>query len=258
MTMSTQDSSPVATLMSDLGIGSEESTPMEETSNNTDDNESIANDSDTSTLTDDNADKSNTETVEADTETLEDKINKIQAELEKANKRISDKDRYINELKQGKQEDKSKEVLTEEKEESTFWDDPEGNFKKMSEQLRIANLRIDEQAYASDKSDYWKVVNGESIQEAFKEDNDFMNEFQRSNKPYELAYEYLKSKTETKVQTETRTREQMKEELRKELLKEMGVKDNREAPPSINSLGSNSSSKKPIVEDGFAAVFGLE
>ena len=252
----TQDSSPVATLMSDLGIGSDESTPTEEESNNTNDNESIANDSDTSTLTDDNADKSNTETVEADTETLEEKITKIQADLEKANKRISDKDRYINELKQGKQEDKKDNVL--EAEESTFWDDPEGNFKKMNEQLRIANLRIDEQAYASDKSDYWKVVNGESIQEAFKEDGTFMEEFQRSNKPYELAYEYLKSKTETKVQTETRTREQMKEELRKELLKEMGVKDNREAPPSINSLGSNSSSKKPIVEDGFAAVFGLE
>ena len=46
-----------------------------------------------------------------------------------------------------------------------------------------------------------------------------MNDFQRSNKPYELAYEYLKSKTETKVQTETRTREQMKEELRKDFAK---------------------------------------
>ena len=252
----THDSSPVATLMSDLGIGSEESTPtMEDNSNNS--NESIANDSDTSTLNkDDSADKANAEIPEGNTETLEDKINKIQAELEKANKRISDKDRYINELKQGKQEEKEKEVLEVEQEETTFWDDPEGNFKKIAEQLRIANLRIDEQAYASDKPDYWKVVNGESIQEAFKDDTSFMNDFQRSNKPYELAYEYLKSRTETKVQTETRTREQMKEELRKELLKEMGVKNDKEVPPSINNIGSNNSTRKNVIEDGFAAVFG--
>ena len=183
--MTTQDNSPVATLMSDLGIGSEESTPtMEDNSNNS--NESIANDSDTSTQSDDSTDKANAEIPEGNTETLEEKINKIQAELEKANKRISDKDRYINELKQGKQEEKEKEVLEVEQEETTFWDDPEGNFKKIAEQLRIANLRIDEQAYASDKPDYWKVVNGESIQEAFKDDVSFMNDFQRSNKPYEL------------------------------------------------------------------------
>jgi adenylate cyclase class IV len=147
--------------------------------------------------------------------------------------------------------------LEVEQEETTFWDDPEGNFKKIAEQLRIANLRIDEQAYASDKPDYWKVVNGESIQEAFKDDVSFMNDFQRSNKPYELAYEYLKAKTETKVQTETRTREQMKEELRKELLKELGLKNDKEVPPSINNIGSNNSTRKNVIEDGFAAVFGL-
>ena len=83
-----------------------------------------------------------------------------------------------------------------------------------------------------------------------------MNDFQRSNKPYELAYEYLKARTETKVQTETRTREQMKEELRKELLKEMGVKNDKEVPPSINNIGSNNSTRKNVIEDGFAAVFG--
>ena len=67
----------------------------------------------------------------------------------------------------------------------------------------------------------------------------------------------LKAKTETKVQTETRTREQMKEELRKELLKELGLKNDKEVPPSINNIGSNNSTRKNVIEDGFAAVFGL-
>ena len=67
--MTTQDNSPVATLMSDLGIGSEESTPtMEDNSNNS--NESIANDSDTSTQSDDSTDKANAEIPEGNTETL--------------------------------------------------------------------------------------------------------------------------------------------------------------------------------------------
>lgn len=250
--MPTQDTSPVATLMSDLGIGSEESTPMEDNSNNTD-NESIANDSDTSTLTDDSTENSTvTDTQNSDTETLEQRMEKLVAELDKANKRISDKDRYINELKQSKQEVKEDKVLTDE---STFWDDPEGNFKKLNEQLRIANLRIDESAYASDKPDYWKTVNGQAIQDAFKEDATFMQEFQTSDKPYEVAYEYLKSRNETKAQTETRQREQLKEELRKELLKEIGIKDKKEVPPSINNVGSGSS-KSTVPEDGFMSVFG--
>lgn len=253
----THDNSPVATLMSDLGIGSEESTPtMEDNSNNS--NESIANDSDTSTLNkDDSTDKANAEIPEGNTETLEDRINRIQAELEKANKRISDKDRYINELKQGKQEKEEKEVLEVEQEETTFWDDPEGNFKKIAEQLKTTHLELNEKIYALDKPDYWDIVTKETVEQAFKEDASFLKDVQRSNKPYEVAYEYLKSKTETKIQTETRTREQMKEELRKELLKELGLKNDKEVPPSINNIGSNNSTRKNVIEDGFAAVFGL-
>ena len=49
----------------------------------------------------------------------------------------------------------------------------------------------------------------------------------------------------------------MKEELRKELLKELGLKNDKEVPPSINNIGSNNSTRKNVIEDGFAAVFGL-
>ena len=95
MLMATQeDKSPVASLMEDLGIGSDDSTPvMDDDSKNP---EQI--DSDTPTLDEDGKvpeEAEETDTAKADTEPSEDEITALKAELEKANKRISDKDKYI-------------------------------------------------------------------------------------------------------------------------------------------------------------------
>lgn len=257
--MSTQEvNSNITNLMSDLGISSTESTPaMEEEVNNTTD-ELIANNSNDSTnIVDESLGETETETVNnTDTDTN--------------SKRLRDKDRHINEqrreidtLKKQVEELISKsnnQKVTEEvsQDNSTnFWDDPEGNFAKIREEVKITNLRLDENAYASSRPDYWDTVNEKSILDAFKEDATFENQFRSSAKPYEIAYEYLKSKNETKQQTIARQKEELETEIRNKILAEYGLdKKAKEVPPSIANVGSSNSKSSSQVADGFTAVFG--
>ena len=262
--MATQDDkSPVASLMEDLGIGSDESTPeMEEESNNPESNES--NDADAPTPEEDGKapeEAEETDTAEADTDTSEDELTALKAELDKANKRISDKDKYINELRQGKTEktETEKTVGDDKTVDEDFWDDPEGKFKDLLGQLHMANLRIDENAYAMKHSDYFEIVNAESIQEAFSTNPEFQEEFQTSSKPYETAYTFLKANLETKQLNDKQQKEQLESEIRDKVLSELGIdKDTpkKKVPPNMQSLGSSSSTEKGASEDGFTSVFG--
>ena len=251
--MSTPETnSPVSDLMQGLGINPEESNPvMEEESNSTTENELT--DSEAATLEQD-ADQSEpqdeTDTVEADTDTSSE-MEQLKAELEKLNKRISDKDKYINELRQQKEQETVEETVSED--EDSFFDDPEGKFKDLVNQLRIANLRIDEQAYAAGKADYWDVVSADSIQDAFRKDATFMEEFNASNRPYEVAYNYL---SEQKT-AQTKSQQELRDSIRAEIMAELGAdKPKRDVPPSINNVGKSPSGVSEAHTDGFSAVFG--
>lgn len=256
--MATQsNTSPVSDLMEGLGIN------PEATTNDVVDNDTNENDlSDFDTATNDDAEMSkastDTDTPTGDTETgdeigeLKAMYEKVMAELETANKRISDKDKYINELRQAKQNEQAQEQEVQEEEDS-FFDDPEGKFKEVLNQLRIANLRIDEQAYASSRKDYWDIVNAEAIQDGFKNNPTFMEEFNTSNKPYEVAYEFLSKQNKQKADSE----KALRESIRQEILKEMGAdKPKKDVPPSINNVGKSLSGVSEAAVDGFSAVFG--
>lgn len=262
--MATQeDKSPVASLMEDLGISSDDSTPvMEDDSNNPKENKSIDPDESTPNTDDNTAGEAEeTDTAEADTETSEDKMTALKAELEKANKRISDKDKYINELRQGNtgKAETEKIVGDDSASEDDFWEDPEGNYKTLLKQLQMANLRIDENAYAMKHTDYFDIVNGESIQDAFNTNPEFKEEFNNSPQPYETAYTFLKANLETEQLNNKQQKEQLESEIRDKVLAELGIdKDTpkKQVPPNMRSLGSTSTSKKDVAEDGFTSVFG--
>ncbi len=259
--MATQDDkSPVVSLMEDLGIGSDDSTPaMEDDSKNPEDTNDV-NDSDAPTPDEDGKaeEAEETDTAEADTEPSEDNITALKAELEKANKRISDKDKYINELRQATPE-KVEKGDGETASEDDFWEDPEGNYKTLLSQLHMANLRIDENAYAMKNADYFDVVNAESIQDAFQTNPEFMEEFNTSARPYETAYTFLKANLETKELNDKQQKDQLESQIRDKVLAELGIdKDTpkKQIPPNMRSLGSASTGKKGGSDDGFTSVFG--
>lgn len=259
--MSTQDKSPVTSLMEGLGIGTEEATQTDVESQDKD----LTLDSDKPTQMDgDNSEP----TVETDpSEESDDTVNTgeletLRAELEKANKRISDKDRYINELKQGKQQGEDATAARDDfdtDDGESFWDDPEANYKKLMNQLQIANLRIDENAYAMKHSDYYDIVNGEALKEAFDAHPEFLNDFNNSNRKYETAYKFLKANMETKQMTAKQQQEKLESEIRAKVLAELGISNDtpkKQVPPNMRSLGSASNAKQESSADGFASVFG--
>ena len=174
-------------------------------------------------------------------------------------KRIADKDAYIQELREAQKN--NKEVVKEEKpqeEEEDFWSNPDEAVKGLKKQLkeqadymRVQDLRIQETVYASTVKDYWTTVNQESLKEAVLNDTDFANDFNKSKEPYKTAYEYLKTKAERKTESD----KSLKEQIRQEILKEMNIKHGREVPPIISG-GSSNTSSRDISSDGFAAVFG--
>lgn len=263
-----EQESPVATLLEDLGIGEEE--PTQEIDGDSEVKEDL-NLSDSTEDSTSNRDENNSE-AEENTETsnddtskyseLEAKLTELTKQQETYEKRLSDKDKYINELKNGKTKNSEDEsVEAEESDNLDFWDDPEGLIKKLQAQIaetneatRIANLRVDESYYAQARPDYLDLVNQDNLIKAFGEDKEFESAFKNSAKPYEVAYEYLKNKQTNKTKQETDYRSQ----IEKEILAKYGLdKKNKEAIPSVNKVGSSTTGRaKAEPEDGFASVFG--
>lgn len=265
--MSTQPESPVANLLEDLGIG--EDNPTQEIDGESNEDLNLSDSTDGSTLTDEQTSETeaNTDTANADTSSqsdMEAKLAELIKKQETYEKRLSDKDKYINELKNGSNDNDAGEEDDSSEEAVGFWDDPESYMAKMQDKItqaneatRIANLRLDESYYARDKQDYFDLVNQDNIVKAFEKDSTFRDEFESSDKPYEVAYKYLKQNQDKIKTEETSLREKIREEERQKVIEEMKKGKNKNVIPSMSNMGSSSgSSKKDTPEDGFASVFG--
>ena len=194
------------------------------------------------------------EDTKADTEpNISDELKK---QIEGLEKRISDKDEYINLLREKSKSEENFDGKTEEVDtpDIDFWDDPEATIKELKETIRLQQMQTHEVAYASTVPDYWKTVNPEDLKKAVATDTDFANTFNGSSEPYRVAYEYLSKQTEAQKASEQSLREQIKAEL----LKEMGMdKPKKEGVPNMGNMGGTSGGKRTeSPDDGFSSVFG--
>jgi len=146
----------------ELGIDSSEATPVTEALENNP--EDFVQDSSTE----------ESGVKEADGHTEPDISLELQKQIEGLEKRIGDKDDYINKLREESKAQEA-EVSTVETEDTTddFWDDPEKKFKDMQETMRIQAMQIAETQYANSVDGYWKTVNQDDLQKAVATDADF-------------------------------------------------------------------------------------
>lgn len=195
---------------------------------------------------------SETETPEA-TEPSE--LDSLREQIAGMEKRIKDKDDFINELREqakAKEEANKQEVDTPD-DEDDFWENPEEKYKQLMQKIELQQLQIQEGYYAQTVEGYFDTVNPDALKEAVSVDAEFAKEFNSSKEPYKVAYEYLSKRKEAKLTEQ----QKLREEIKQELLKEMNVKEKKEVPPNINSSGSsNSSSETDDGLSGFASYFG--
>lgn len=223
----------------ELGIDSTTATPTDAKVDNT---ENFVQDSTT---------EESKEETKTDTEpNISDELKK---QIDGLEKRITDKDEYINLLREQSKAQEA-EVSTDEVDTGTdFWDDPEKIVQDMRETMRVQQMQIQETVYANTVEDYWKTVNPEALKSAVATDTEFANKFNQSTEPFVVAYEYLSKKKEAgKVETET-----LRESIKAELLKEMGLdKPKKQGVPNMGNMGGNTTSKESNdTDDGFASVF---
>ena len=173
-------------------------------------------------------------------------------------KRIADKDDFINELREkakAQEAEENSDTKDVEVENVDFWDDPEGEFNAVKKQLQelkdsIAQDKslITEQAiessYANTVEGYHELVTTQSVRAAAILDPEFDKSMQNSKNIYKTAYEYLSGK---EAEREAK--------YRAKTLKDLNIKEKREVPPSIgNGSSKNSDSDNGI--SGFAEFFG--
>ena len=178
----------------------------------------------------------------------------LQKQIDGLEKRITDKDDYINLLREQSKAQEA-EVNNEEVDASTdFWDDPEKTVQDMRETMRIQQMQIQETVYANTVENYWKTVNPEALKNAVATDTDFTNEFNKSPEPFKVAYEYLSKKNTA----ETASKQTLRDEIKAELLKEMGIdKPKKSGVPNMGNMGGGSGTKTSSASsDGFSSVFG--
>lgn len=276
--MSTQNENPVADLMEGLGM-TDDATGNDADSTNVENNLS---DSDTPTLTDGERSENSNETDTAntgDTETLEngnemeEKLKAYELEIETYKKRISDKDKFINELQQNKNtqnqdgDDASTEnIQTDDIElDDSFWDDPEGKFKALLNQMNsvkqevaTTNFRLDENMFARNVPDYYDVVNPQNIADMQQENPNFVTELQSQENKFQFAYDTLKGRVDSKRSAEEKARQEIEAEVLKKYNIDPNKVQGKQVPPSINNLGSSGGNKAKVGTDGFAEVFGYE
>lgn len=250
-----------------MGAGepkAEETTDLEATTTTEDTPQDMLTDFEEQTST------SQTET-EVDTSEAENTVSPEMLELKKQidgmEKRINDKDAYIEELReasklreQSKQPDSLDNADTDnESVEDDFWDDPIAYVNKMKDEFartqHIQQMQINETHYANTVEDYWGTVNQENLMKAIKSDEGFAEKFNTSKEPYKLAYEYLTEKKSVKAKTEAELREQIKREVMAELGKSPDTKKKETVPSTTNMGGNSGDGKRNEPEDGFMAVF---
>lgn len=239
----------------ELGIGepsventeSQEQEVNQEQSENTD----FVQEQESGTETDNNT-QENTESSE---------LGELRKMIEGMEKRIADKDEYIEKLRaeSKKQSEEAIEDNGVEDSEDDFWDDPVGKYKELQRTMQIQQMQIQETIYANTVEGYWDTVNFKDIKTAAESDSEFAKEINSSKEPYKVAYEYLTAKKQSIVKDQESLREKIRNEERQKILEEMKKGNNKETIPSINKVGSNSgSSNKSIDEDGFASYFGTQ
>ena len=203
------------------------------------------------------------EPEEGNTEPNSEYLESLKKQIEGMEKRIADKDAYINELREAsKQKEAEKDQQKgDTDEDGDFWENPELTIKQLKEALKeqkqasqLQQLQIQETVYANTVENYWKTVNPEALKNAVATDPEFAEKFNKSTQPYRIAYEYLTAKSAEKTKSEQSLRDKIKQEL----MAEMGIKKSKEAPPTIGSGTSSNMSKKEVPSDGFASVFGSE
>lgn len=176
----------------------------------------------------------------------------MRKQIEVMEKRIKDKDDYIQKLRE---ESQAKELAKEEPkvdDEDDFWNDPVGKYKSLQQTLQVQQLQIAETIYANTVDNYWKTVNQDALKEAVATDAEFAKEFNSSREPYKTAYEYLTAKKESKLQAD----KSLRDKIREEILAEMNVTKTKETIPNVASMTSKtSSSTSDANDDGFMAVF---
>ena len=242
--------------ITELGIGQEPN--VEDTELTQEENTDQDNSNDESFVQDSETD-SETEVANEDTEPNSE-MEELRKMVEGMEKRIADKDEYIEKLRQESQakEQSNDEGLEEDvvDEEEDFWDNPVEKFNELKKTIQIQQMQIQETVYANTVDGYWETVNQDALKEAVATDTDFANTFNSSKEPYKVAYEYLSAKKEQSKASEQSLREKIREEERQKLMSEMKKGTNKEAVPSMKNIGSNSGSSNQATEDGFAAIFG--
>jgi hypothetical protein len=207
----------------------------------------------------------NTEVSEKTQEATEpNEMEELKKQMEVMQKRIDDKDAYIQELREQSKQQEA-ESSTEEVDEANddFWEDPEGKYKQLQQQVLQQQMYMQEIKYANSQSDYWKTVDPDgdgtykAVRDAVAADPEFGKQMQNhGGKGYEIAYNYLKTKSETKAKSEQTLREQIRQEEIAKLQKEGIVKSKKETVPSTTGLSSSNGSSAKSSSDGFMEVFG--
>jgi len=193
--------------------------------------------------------------VDVQEDTVPTGLDELKTQIEGLEKRVKDKDEYIDRLRE---ESKQQEVeVTQEEsvsEDDEFWEDPVEKYKELKREMHLQKLQTNEIVYASSVDKYWDTVNPDALRKAVATDTDFANTFNKSNEPYKVAYQYLSSKNVEKTASD----KSLRETIRKELMAEMGVnKPKKETVPSTVNIGS-SNGKKQAISDGFASVFNTK
>ena len=183
------------------------------------------------------------------------KIAELQAELAKAEGRMSEKDRYINELRN--QNSKKKDEPAEEtKEDEGFWDDPEAVVSKTQQTVQQLQFELAETKFATKNPDYYDIVNVDAVNLAMAQDKDFADRFSETSDKIGTAYTYLKEKSLKQAEESQLSAKELKEQMRAEILAELKVKPKKEVPASVSGIGHSHSSKSDVPDDGFSAMFG--
>jgi hypothetical protein len=194
---------------------------------------------------------------EVQVDETETKIAELTEKLAKAEGRMSEKDRYINELRnQNNKADKKEETESKTEAEDGFWDDPEKNFGDVKQTVEALQFELAETRYASQNPDYYDFVNLDAVQKAAAEDKDFANDFDTASNKFDVAYTYLKNKSEEIAKSETLSREELKAQLTEEIKAELNVKPKKKAPQSVSGVGHAGTTGNEAPSDGFASVFG--
>lgn len=242
----------------ELGIGQEPS--VEDTELPQEENTDLENDStEDESFVQDSENNSETEEKSGDTEPTDSEMAELRKMVEGMEKRIADKDAYIEKLREESQATSEEEAIENEgAEEEDFWDNPVEKFNELKRTIEIQQMQIQETVYANTVDGYWETVNQDALKEAVATDTEFANTFNSSKEPYKVAFEYLSAKKEQSKASQESLRQSIREEERQKILEEMKKGTNKDTVPSLKKIGSNSGSTNSTADDGFAAYFGTE